>query len=122
MTVLEAIDLQAAVEVDEVMLGKMKLLDTVEHVTQFWLKNEDPINKALVENQISLTSAITLGNSTCSSCENGFIVKRSNNITSFTPFLPKDMCEQYLFTQLTLELKDASRRDYTEVNTIAYCQ
>lgn len=35
LTVLEAIDLQAAVEVDEVMLGKMKLLDTVEDVTQF---------------------------------------------------------------------------------------
>ena len=92
-------------------------------VTKFW--SDYSGNKTLlVKDQAKLTSAFALNSTsratTCTgggpSCIKGFIVKRTNNgTTSFSPYLPKDMCEQYLYTQLTLELKTASRRDYTEV-------
>ena len=114
MDVSEAIDEQALIKVNDTLLTQIKELDTVEDVTKFW---EDYDNGTFVEDRVNLTSTFrrTCDKKTRDICLEGYIVKRSNNITSFSPYLPKDMCEQFIYTQLTLELKQASRRDYTEV-------
>ena len=113
MEVARAIDKQALTEVDDDLLTEMKELDTVEDVTKFWGVHG---SGNLVEEQVNLISTF---NETCPDdiCLEGYIVKRSNNVTSFSSYLPKDMCEQFIYTQLTLELKQASRRDFTEVNS-----
>ena len=111
--VSEAIDLHALTEVNVALLTEMKQLDSVDDVTKFW-KSSD---KKTVESQIGLIKEfVSDTNCTGTPCPKGFIVKRNNNVTSFSSDLPEDMCEQFVYTQLTLELQNASRRDYTEVN------
>ena len=109
----EAIDLQALTQVDVSLLAEMEQLDTVDDVAKFWTNTD----RKSVESQVGLIKNFT-SDVNCTDtpgCLKGFIVKRSNNVTSFSPNLPEDMCEQYVYTQLTLELQNASRRDYTEV-------
>ena len=116
MKVSEAIDLQALTDVDVALLAEMKQLDSVDDVTNFWKASD----QKSVESQVGLIKEFeSEGNCTDTpGCVKGFIVKRNNNVTSFSPGLPEDMCEQYVYTQLTLELQNASRRDYTEVNEL----
>ena len=95
-------------EVDDDLLIEIKELDTVEDVKTFWGVYG---SGSIVEEQVNLTSTFNEKGT------EGYIMRRSNNVTSFLPYIPKDMCEQFIYTQLTLELKQASRRDYTEVNS-----
>ena len=111
----EAINLHALTEVNAALLTEMKQLDSVDDITKFW-KSSD---KKTVESQVGLIKEfVSDTNCTGTPCPKGFIVKRHNNVTSFSSNLPEDMCEQFVYTQLTLELQNASRRDYTEVNKL----
>ena len=112
MALTQAIVESALSEADDALLTQIKELDTVEDVRKFW---GDFHNGTLVEEQVKLTSFYK--QCPAIDCVRGYVVKKSNNVTSFLRHIPKDLCEQYIHTQLILELKQTSHRDYTEVNS-----
>ena len=63
--VSEAIELQAAIEVDNALLTQMKQLDTIDDVTKFWKYS----NEETVKSQVGLIREFVLdGNCTVLVC------------------------------------------------------